>query len=162
MYISDFLILEISSHRFVQNILRDFQISWNYETYENCPFSRSIFHQKRKDIANQKYVMTISMGKRRKCTSQIFYFRNFITQICGKNMKIAHFLGQFSTRNGWKCHIKNISWGSAWKIEENVHLGFFYFGNFITEIFWKHSPKVIKCQNYENWAFWEPFPPQKC
>ena len=44
-----------------------------------------------------------------------------------KKMKIAHFLGQFSTRNVWKGQTKNISWGSAWKIEENVHLRFLIF-----------------------------------
>ena len=100
--------LETLSHRFVENILRDFQISWNYEKYEICPFSRSIFYQKWLKMPNKKYLLRISMENWRKCTS-----------------------------------------------------GIFDFGNFITEIFWKHSPKVIKCQNYENWAFFRAiFPPR--
>ena len=91
------------------NILRDFQISLNYEKYENCPFSRTIFHQKRLKMPNKKYLLRISMENWRKCTSGIFDFENFIT-----------------------------------------------------EIFWKHSHKVIKCQNYENWAFFRAiFPPEK-
>ena len=48
--------------------------AWNYGKYENFTFSRPIFHQKRLDIANKKYLMTISMEKLRKYTSQIFYF----------------------------------------------------------------------------------------
>ena len=41
-----------------------------------------------------------------------------------KNMKIAHFLGHFSTRYGKIWQTINISWQSAWKNEENVHLRF--------------------------------------
>ena len=41
-----FLSFETSSQRFLQNMLRDFQKSRNYEKYENCPFSRQFCHQK--------------------------------------------------------------------------------------------------------------------
>ena len=32
-----------------------------------------------------------------------------------RNMKMAHFLGQFSIKNCWILQVKNISWQSAWK-----------------------------------------------
>ena len=64
---------------------------------------------------------------------QIFDFWKFITENFGKLnerfskimklrkiYKTAHFLGQFSTRYDWLRQIKNISWQSAWKREENV------------------------------------------
>ena len=76
-----FLIFENSSQRFFANILRDFQKSWNYE---NWPFSRPFFHQIQLAMTNKKYLMTISMDKLRKCTSQIFYFGNFVTEILAK------------------------------------------------------------------------------
>ena len=41
-----FLSFETSSQRFLQNTLRDFQKSRNYDKYENCPFSRPFCHQK--------------------------------------------------------------------------------------------------------------------
>ena len=81
-----FFIFETSSQRFLSNMLRDFQKSWNYKKYENGPFSRPIFHQKQSDIASKKYFMTISMEKQRKCTSQIFDFSNFITEIFAKHV----------------------------------------------------------------------------
>ena len=36
-----FLIFENSSHRYLQNLLRDFQKSWNHEKIENGPFCYS-------------------------------------------------------------------------------------------------------------------------
>ena len=70
------------------------------------------YHQKQLDMAN--YLMTISTEKQRKWTSQIFDFWNFITEIFVKHverfskimklwkiMKIANFLGKFSTKNSW-------------------------------------------------------------
>ena len=81
MYISDFFSFETSSQIFLSNMLRDFQKTWNYKKYENAPFSRPIFHQKQSDIASKKYFKTISTEKQRKCTSQIFDFLNFITEI---------------------------------------------------------------------------------
>ena len=41
-----FLIFENSSQRYLQNMLRDFRKSRNYEKLENCPFSRPSSHQK--------------------------------------------------------------------------------------------------------------------
>ncbi len=46
-----------------------------------------------------------------------------------KLMKIDHFLGHFPARISRIWHIKIISWRSAWKNEENVHLRFFTFEN---------------------------------
>ena len=81
-----FFIFETSSQRFLSNMLRDFQKSWNYKKHENGQFSRPIFHQKQSDIASKKYFMTISMEKQRKCTSHIYYFWNFITEIFAKHV----------------------------------------------------------------------------
>ena len=50
-------------------------------------------------------------------------------------IKDAHFLGHFSNRIIWIWLMKNISWWSAWKNEENVHLRLFCFWNFIAENF---------------------------
>ena len=66
---------------FMQNVLRDFQ---KQIMHENGPFSRPFFCHIWMDMANKKYIMTISMEKGRKCTSQIFYFWNFITEIFAK------------------------------------------------------------------------------
>ena len=96
------------------------------------------------------------MEKQRRCTSQIFLFWKFRhTDLCKtyweifkyheimKHMKIAHFLGQFSIRNGRILQTKNMSWQSAWKNKENVHLRF---------LFWKlHHTDLWK--KYENCPF---------
>ena len=81
-----FFIFETSSQRFLSNMLRDFQKSWNYKEYENGPFSRPIFHQQLSDIASKIYFMMTSMEKQRKSTSQIFDFSNFITEIFAKHI----------------------------------------------------------------------------
>ena len=68
-----FFILETWSHRFVQNILRDFQTAWTYEKYENCPFSRTIFHQKQLKMPNQK-ISCGQHGKLKKMYIWDFWF----------------------------------------------------------------------------------------
>ena len=70
--------------RFMHNVLRDFQKKSNYK---NRPFSRPVFHQIQLDMANKKHVMTISMEKWKKCTSQIFNFWNFVTEIFVKHVE---------------------------------------------------------------------------
>ena len=133
MYDSDFWFLKIH-HRDFCKIERE--IFENHEITKNLqigPYSRPFFYQIRLDMANKKYLMGISIGKGRKCMTQIFDFWKFITEIFAKLnerfskimklrkiYKTAHFLGQFSTRYDWLRQIKNISWQSAWKREENV------------------------------------------
>ena len=56
---------------FMHNVLRDFQ---KQIMHENGPFSRPFFCHIRLDMANKKYVMTISTEKGRKCMTQIFDF----------------------------------------------------------------------------------------
>ena len=112
---------------FMHNVLRDFQ---KQIMHENGPFSRPFFCHIRLDMANKKYVMTISTEKGRKCMTQIFDFWKFITEIFAKLnerfskimklrkiYKMAHFLGHFSTRYDLIWQIKNSSWWSARKKE---------------------------------------------
>ena len=57
-----------------------------------------------------------------------------------KTYKTAHFLGHFSTRYDWLRQIKNISWQSAWKREENVCFRFFIYkisSNWFCQIEWE-------------------------
>ena len=68
----------------MHNVLRDFQKNKNYK---NRPFSRPVFHQIQLDMANKKHATTISMEKWRKCTSQIFDFGNFVTEILCKHIE---------------------------------------------------------------------------
>ena len=82
-----FLIFETSSQRFLQNMLRDFQKSCNYEKYKNCPFSRPYFYQKHQDMANKNHLMTISIKKWRKCISQILDFWNLSREILAKQVR---------------------------------------------------------------------------
>ena len=65
------------------------------------------------------------------------------TNTKSKFMKIDHFLGQFPSRKSKIWKFKFISWRSALKNEENIHLRFFIF-EFITEIFAKHVERFSK------------------
>ena len=80
-----FVIFETSLDISLQNKFRDFQKWWIYEKYENCPFYRLFFGHMWLDMTNKNYLMTISMEKWRKCTSHIFHFGNFVTEICAKH-----------------------------------------------------------------------------
>ena len=73
-----FLIFENLSQRYLSNIVRDF---WKLRNNENWPFSRPYFYQIQLDMAKNIYVLTIRMDKWKTCTSQIFPFWNFITEI---------------------------------------------------------------------------------
>ena len=64
------------THGFLQNVLRDF---WPFSKIKNSPFSRPIYHQTVLDTEKKSYSTTIGTEKRKKCTSQIFYFWKFIT-----------------------------------------------------------------------------------
>ena len=79
-----FLIFETSPQRFLQNILRDFQKSWNYE---KRPFSRAFSHQIQLDMPNKKYFLTISRKKWKKCSYQFCNFSNFVTAIFAKHIE---------------------------------------------------------------------------
>ncbi len=46
---------------------------------KNIPFSMPIYYQTQLDTEKKSYSMTIGTEKQKKCTSQIFYFLNFIT-----------------------------------------------------------------------------------
>ena len=138
---------------------------------KKLPFYWPFFYKKHLDMANEKYLMTIGMEKWRKFTSQIFDFWNFITEIFAKHVerfskimklwrisKIIHFLVHFSTRYGGIWHTKNISWQSAWKIEENVHLR-------LLKLYHRDICKTC-WEIFKNYEFWwksgAKYLPQKC
>ena len=76
----------------MQNILRDFQ---KKSQYGNLPFSRQFFYQIQLDMAKKKCVLTNSMAKWKNCTSQIFHFWNFVTEIFVKHVE------RFSKNENW-------------------------------------------------------------
>ena len=67
-----------------------------------------------------------------------------------KNKKIAHFLGHFSPRNSKIWQIKIISWRSAWKNEENLHLRFLIFENSSQRYLQNMLRDFWKSRNYEK------------
>ena len=81
-----------------------------------------------------------------------------------KNTKIAHFLGNFATRNSKIWQIKIISCRSAWKNEENVHLRFLIFETssqrFLQNML-RDFQKFKNYEKYENGPFSRPFCRQK-
>ena len=70
-----------------------------------------------------------------------------------KLMKIDHFLGQFPGRKSKIRQIKNISWRSAWKNEENVHLRFLIFENSPQRYLQNKLRDFQKSLNYEWGAY---------
>ena len=151
MYISDFWFFKLHHRDFCQTCWEIFKY---YEIMKNLKIAHFLgqFSIRNTRILQTKISHDDQHGKRKKiyisddffwklCHTDLWktYWEIFKYHEIMKNMKFARFLGQFSTRNGWKCQIKNISWGSAWKIEENEHLGFLiletssqkFFGNIV-------------------------------
>ena len=64
------------SYAFLHNSLRDF---WIFVKRQNRPFSRPIYQHTGLNTEKKSNSTTIGTEKRKKCTSQIFYFWNFIT-----------------------------------------------------------------------------------
>ena len=87
MYISDFWFLKIHHRDICKTCWEIFENLEIMKNTKKCPFSRPFFYQKHLDMANEKYLMTIRMEKWKKCTSQNFYFWNFIVQIFAKQVE---------------------------------------------------------------------------
>ena len=106
IYVSDFWFLKIHHRDICKTFWEIFQ---NLELWKIKINSRPFFYQKYLDMANEKYLMTISMEKWRKCTSQSFDFWNFIAQIFAK--QVERFSKMMNLWKIWKLPIlKAIFW----------------------------------------------------
>ena len=111
------------------------------------------------NMAKKSYAMKTGTEKPKKCTSQIFHFKNFVTEIfwnilrdfqnC-EIMRIDYFLGQFTTRS---CQIRP-EIHMPWQLHRKTQICKFkiiHFLIFITQIF----SKQIERFSEKNVTLWK-------
>ena len=104
------------------------------------------------NMADKSYAMKMATEKSKKCTSQIFHFKNFVTEIfwnilrdfqkC-EIMRIDHFLGPFTTRY---CQIRpeiHMPWQLAYK-NTNMYISDYSFLNLYYTNFCKANEEIFR------------------